>query len=448
MSAKWRMVLWFTLMMLLLAGVTITFVLVMNGSVIANPASQVVKVVSRRADKVEFDNGSFDWDDMKEYRHGVYCTYYDADGSYLRGAVPFDTPVDLPLERGTVRTFTAEEQSWLVYDSFVDMHFTGLWVRGIISADAEAGPARVILPLTWTLLPVLILLSLGGGWLIARASFRPLERITEAAGSISDGDDLSARLNLRRGPREMRRLAHTFDGMFARLEMSFLSKKQFTADASHELRTPVAVILAECDRAKRKAETKDDFLASIGVIEQQGNKMNALIEQLLSLTRIQQGTEKYPLRVCGLSGFVEACCDEFVPSDERGITLETAIAPDIMAAYNPSLLSRAMFNLMQNAYKYGREDGHILVSLFTENGCAVISVRDDGPGIPKAEQEKIWQRFYRCDSSRAEGGTGLGLALVREIALVHHARAEVISDMGEGSEFRLVLPPVKGEPKK
>ena len=329
MSAKWRMVLWFTLMMLLLAGVTLTFVLVMNGSVIANPTSQVVREVSRRADDIEFDNGTFDWDDMKEYKHGVYCTYYDAGGTYLRGAMPFAEAVALPLQTGAVRPYSADGKNWLVYDSYVDMTITGLWVRGVISADAAAGPGRVIVPLTWSLLPVLLLLSIGGGWLIARDSFLPLERITEAAGSISDGDDLSARLDLRRGPREMRRLARTFDGMFARLETSFLSKKQFTADASHELRTPVAVILAECDRARRKAETKEDFLASINVIEQQGNKMNTLIEQLLSLTRIQQGTEKYPLRVCDLSGFVDACCDEFVPADERGMTLETDIEPGV-----------------------------------------------------------------------------------------------------------------------
>lgn len=445
MSAKWRMVLWFTLMMLLLAGVTLTFVLVMNGAVIANPSGQLVKVVSRRADKIEFDDGSFDWDDMKEYKRGVYCSYYDETGERLRGAVPFEGGVALPFEAGVVRPYAAVGQNWLVYDSFVDMNITGLWVRGVISAEESAGPGRVILPLTWTLLPVLVLLSLGGGWLIARDSFLPLERITEAAGSISDGDDLSARLNLRRGPREMRRLARTFDGMFARLETSFLSKKQFTADASHELRTPVAVILAECDRAKRKAETKDDFLASIGVIEQQGNKMSALIEQLLSLTRIQQGTEKYPLRVCDLSSFVESCCDEFVPADARGMTLEIAVTPGIEAAYNPSLLSRAIYNLLQNAYKYGREGGHIRVSLTREGNNAVLSVKDDGDGIPAAEQEKIWQRFYQCSSARSEDGTGLGLALVREIAAVHHGRAEVVSAPGQGSDFRLVLPPVKNE---
>ena len=218
MSAKWRMVLWLTLMMLLLAAVTLTFVLVMNGSVIANPASRLVKTVADCADAVEFDHGVFEWDEMKEYTRGVYCTYYDAEGTYLRGAVPFAEPLELPLQTSSVRPVSAGGKDWLVYDSYVDMTITGFWVRGVISADAAAGPGRVILPLTWSLLPVLLLLSIGGGWLIARDSFLPLERITEAAGSISDGDDLSARLDLRRGPREMRRLAHTFDGMFARLE--------------------------------------------------------------------------------------------------------------------------------------------------------------------------------------------------------------------------------------
>ena len=449
MSAKWRMVLWFTLMMLLLAAVTLTFVLVMNGSVISNPSGQLVKVTEKCADNVEFDHGDFEWEDMDTYRRSVYITYYDSDGDRMRGAMPFADDLDLPLEAGNVRAFEdSTGADWLVYDEYVDIMDVGVWVRGVISSEESSGPGRVILPLTWSLLPVLLLASVGGGWLIARDSFRPLERITEAAGKISDGDDLSARLNLRRGPREMRRLAHTFDGMFARLESSFQSKKQFTADASHELRTPVAVILAECERAKRKAQTREDFLASIDVIEQQGNKMSELISQLLSLTRIQQGTERYPLRRADLSTFVDACCDEFTPSDERGCTLETNIEPDIPADFNPDLLSRAVFNYLQNAYKYGRENGHILVSLFREGDKIILSVKDDGEGIPKELQEKIWQRFWQRDSSRSEGGAGLGLSLVREIATVHKARATVISEPGQGSDFRLILPAVKDDEKK
>ena len=445
-SLKIRITAWFALMMFVIEALVLSFLLAVNGTIVTNdPESRLVRMVEHNADRVKYKNRQFRYDHIHYYRSGVYTVLYDADGNALQGTFPaeFSPAYPLPLNGDAVRTVTCGEQTYYVYDVHVDMMVGSVWLRGVIDANAKGGVMRVILPLAWSLLPVLLLLSIGGGWLIARDSFLPLERITEAAGSISDGDDLSARLDLRRGPREMRRLARTFDGMFARLETSFLSKKQFTADASHELRTPVAVILAECDRARRKAETKEDFLASINVIEQQGNKMNTLIEQLLSLTRIQQGTEKYPLRVCDLSGFVDACCDEFVPADERGMTLETDIEPGVAAAYNPSLLSRAMFNLMQNAYKYGREGGNIRVSLCQENGSAVISVKDDGPGIPKAEQEKIWQRFYRCDTSRAEGGTGLGLSLVREIALVHHARAEVVSEPGKGCDFRIVLPPVK-----
>ena len=101
-----------------------------------------------------------------------------------------------------------------------------------------------------------------------------------------------------------------------------------------------------------------------------------------------------------------------------------------------------MFNLMQNAYKYGAENGHIRVSLFRENGCAVISVKDDGPGIPRAEQEKIWQRFYRCDASRAEGGTGLGLAIVKSIVEAHDGTVEAVNLSGGGACFIVAIPAI------
>ena len=444
MSAKLRITAWITLMMLLLAALTLVFVLVVNHNAITDdPAGRLVKVVQKNVDDVEFDRGKFEWDDLSMYSRGVYCMFYDTDGEFIRGAKPDSFDENTPLDPNVINTADIDGETYYIYDSYVDMDVTGLWVRGLISAEDRSGLMHTIIILTATLLPILLVVTIGGGWLIAWSAFRPMEKILAAADSISAGEDLSARLNITRGPSEMRRLGAAFDRMFGRLEASFDAERQFTSDASHELRTPITVILAECDRARRKAETKEDFLASINVIEQQGNKMNTLIEQLLSLTRIQQGTEKYPLRVCDLSGFVDACCDEFVPADERGMTLETDIEPGVAAAYNPSLLSRAMFNLMQNAYKYGREGGNIRVSLCRENGCAVISVKDDGPGIPKAEQEKIWQRFYRCDTSRADGGTGLGLSLVREIALVHHARAEVVSEPGKGCDFRIVLPPVK-----
>lgn len=122
-------------------------------------------------------------------------------------------------------------------------------------------------------------------------------------------------------------------------------------------------------------------MASIAVIEEQGKHMSELVQQLLGLTRMQHGTDRYPMRRSDLSIFVESCCGEFMPHDSRGISLETDIKPGIEADFNPALMSRVVQNLLQNAYKYGRENGHILVSLEQRGGRALLRVRDDGIGI-------------------------------------------------------------------
>lgn len=442
-SAKQRITAWFTLMMLLLSAMVLTFVFVINGaSVTDDPQGRLVKVVQRNASHVEFDRGRFEWDDLYFYRRGVYCMVYDAEGALLRGASA--DGVDLggvPLERVSIRTLEDGGHTYFLYDEYVDMDIAGVWVRGMIDTDDRSGLMHTIVVLTCTLLPIILLLTVLGGWLIARSAFRPLENIIDAAESITDGHDLTARLALRRGPSEMRRLGGTFDRMFARLEKSFVAERQFVSDASHELRTPVSVILAQCDRARRKDETREDFLRSLGVIETQGRQMADLIEQLLSLTRLEQGVDRYPLRTADLSAFVEACCAEFVPYAERSITRTTDIESGLTARFNSSLLSRVVQNLLQNAYTYGREGGHIAVSLRREDSGAVLRVRDDGIGIAPEDLDKVWQRFWQADASRGENsGSGLGLAMVREMVEFHGGTVGVSSTLGTGSEFRVYLP--------
>ncbi len=442
LSAKLRLTAWFTLMILLLSAMVLVFVFVINGaSVTDDPAGRLVKVVQHNASRVEFDNGSFDWEDIDFYRRGVYCSVYNEDGVLLRGAEMEGEEIDLPFASSVVRTVYRGESKYFVYDVLVDMSITSLWVRGVIDSADRSGLMHTIMVLTWTLLPAILLLSVGGGWLIARGAFRPMETIVERAGSISDGQDLSARLDLRRGPSEMRLLGHTFDRMFARLEASFNAERQFASDAAHELRTPVAVILAQCDRARRKDETRDDFLHSMDVIETQGRRMSELIDQLLSLTRLQQGVDRYPLREAELSEFLAALNDEFVPAQERGITRTADIEPGVTARFNPTLMARIVQNLLQNAYKYGKENGHVALSLKKEGNAAVLRVRDDGIGIAPEDQEKIWQRFWQADASRGEdGGSGLGLSMVREMAEFQGGRASVESVPGEGSVFTVTVP--------
>ena len=442
MSAKLRLTLWFTLMVFILAAMVLVFVLVINSAAITDdPAERLVKTVLRNADDVEFDNGRFDWEELEPYRRGVYCSFYNTAGELLLAAEdPGMTALSLPFEKNIIRTVNIGGQDYFCYDSYVDMDITGIWIRGLVSSSDRSGLMHTIIVLTCTLLPALMALTLGGGWIIALDAFRPMEKILSAADSISDGGDLTARVGLKRGPTEMRRLSRAFDRMFARLELSFNAERQFASDASHELRTPITVILAECDRAKRKDKSPEDFLASIAVIEEQGKHMSELVQQLLGLTRIQHGTDRYPMRRSDLSIFVESCCGEFMPHDSRGISLETDIKPGIEADFNPALMSRVVQNLLQNAYKYGRENGHILVSLEQRGGRALLRVRDDGIGIAPEDQDKIWQRFWQADTSRGEdGGSGLGLAMVKEIAEFHGGRASVDSEPGKGSTFMVEI---------
>lgn len=447
MSAKLRVTLWVTVMMLLLSAMVLVFILVINGnSITDDPAGRLVKIVQDNADDVEFDHGRLEWNDLTLYKRGVYCSFYDIDGKLLYGAQPDSWGAELPFEANMLRTQQTDDGEIYVYDMLVDMELADLWVRGMISTQESSGVMHVILVLTCTLLPVLLVLSIGGGWLIAWSAFRPMEKIIDAANGISDGDDMSRRVNMRRGPSEMRRLAASFDKMLSRLEQSFISERQFASDASHELRTPITVILAECDRAKRKAQTREDFLGSIAVIEEQGRNMGELVQSLLSLTRMQQGTDRYPLRRGDLSEFVQACCEEFVPAQPRDIVLTADIAPGVEAEYNHALISRVVLNLLQNAYKYGRENGTVNVTLRAEGDNAVLRVKDDGIGIAEKDMDSIWQRFWQADASRGEdGGSGLGLAMVKEISEFHGGSASVESSLGQGSVFTVTLPLAKGE---
>lgn len=448
MSARMRLTLWVTLMVALLSAFVLTAVLVLNRhSLPEDPASYLTSVVLDNAEDVEFDRGRMEWDDLTVYRRGVYCSFYNDEGELLLAADRENTEfAEIPFEANVIRTVMSGDREYYLYDVYVNMTVSGLWIRGVTRTDSSIGITEIILKLTVIILPVILILTFLGAYWISGRTFRPVRRIVETANSINDADDLTDRIGMKRGPKEMKQLADAFDTMFARLEGLFESERQFTSDASHELRTPVAVILAECERAESKKLTKEEYSETIARIEEQGRRMSQLIEELLGLTRMGQGTEKYPLTESDLSEFISMCVEEYIPENDRGISLETDIDSGITAAFNASLISRAVFNFLQNAYKYGRDGGYITVSLRERNGMAELAVADDGIGIAEADLSRIWNRFWQADPSRgAESGSGLGLAMVKGIAELHKGNAEAVSREGEGSTFFLRIPSAAAE---
>ena len=439
LSAKVRITLWFAVMMLIIDALVLTFIMVINGNVVTrDPESVLVKELNANVDRVKFDNQRFRFDKLDYYSRGVYTILYDDAGTVMRGAPPAEFTADEPLQDNAVRLVKCGAEDFYVYDVHLDMVVGGVWLRGVIANEVTGGAMTAIVAVAWS---VLLILSVIGGYLIARAALRPIKKVTEAANAISDGTDLKARIGMPRGSDEVSQLAASFDNMFDRLEQSFEAEQRFTSDASHELRTPTTVILAECNYAQKNAETIDDYRSALDVIQRQAEKMSALVKSLLEITRMDQGTQKVSFEYADLSELVGVVCEEQALVAQKGIRLEHSIRPDIFCEIDVFLITRVLQNLIDNAYKFGRENGLVRVTLTRAPGGAAISVTDNGIGIAPDQLDQIFKRFYQADESRrSQTGMGLGLSMVEQIVHLHGGTIDVKSTLGAGTTFTVFLP--------
>ena len=437
LSIKTRVTIYFTLMMLLVVGLVIIVILIAGRGVISDTAEgTLLDVVHDEIDDVEFDGGYLDLDELDFYRHNVYVQVYSPDGVCLGGAGTREFPGSSEFRNGEIRRVEIDGDGFLVYDLLVQTDEGTVWLRGLTSEDNDFSAARVITILALTILPVLVVLTAVVGWFIARHAFKPVRQITDTVDAISDGDDLTARIGLRRGRDEIHRLAATFDRMFDRLERSFDAEKRFASDASHELRTPVSVILAECEYARQNAESAADYRESLEVVERQARRMSTLINQLLNITRMDQGTMPVSRETADFSELAGIVTDETVLASGKKLDIEKDIQPGVQADVDVGLMSRLVQNLVENACKYTPEGGSVKVTLTASDGRLAFTVADTGIGIAKQDLPHIWERFWQADSSRGvDRGSGLGLSMVRQIADAHNGTLSVESEPGRGSSF-------------
>jgi heavy metal sensor kinase len=291
--------------------------------------------------------------------------------------------------------------------------------------------------------PMLLLVASVGGYWLSRKAVAPVGEIARAAQSISE-NELSKRLPVPQTGDELQNLSEILNELFGRLESAFKRITQFTADASHELRTPVALMRTRTEVALRKERSQADYRETIVRIHAELERTSALIENLMMLARADSGTQVLQLTSTSLNEVLSEVAEPARLLAEKKCILYEQLLPEVPLRVNGNVASlrRLFLILIDNAVKYSPQEGHVSVVLAPSDGSAVTEIRDDGIGISSSDLPHIFERFYRADESRSResGGTGLGLSIAKWIAEAHQGKISVISCVGEGSVFRVQIP--------
>lgn len=295
-------------------------------------------------------------------------------------------------------------------------------------------------------IPIGLLLSSLGGYFLARKSLAPVAAMASQARHMGAAN-LHDRLTVTNQRDELGQLAISFNELLERLEASFEQQRRFVADASHELRTPVAILRGETEVTLSKAErTPAEYRETLSILRDESQRLARLIEDLFTLTRADAG--QYPLSLRDtyldeLASVVLVRARSLAMA--KNITLAASIEPDLSIHADEELLGRMLLNLLDNAIKYSPRDSTVEVRCRREGDQYVVAVSDRGPGISPELHSRVFERFFRADKarSRAEGesaGAGLGLSIARWIAESHHGRLELTRSDSSGSTFSVFLP--------
>src|SRR5882762_2195403 len=321
---------------------------------------------------------------------------------------------------------------------------------GAIFAGADTRSAE--LQIEQLLLTIVIAFFVGvvpailvGGWIAGRA-LEPVDRMITEVREITDGRSLHRRLVVPMERDELSRLAETLNQMMTRLERSFAALRRFTADASHELKTPLTVVRAGVERAITRPDVPQETLAALEETLQEVNRMTELLESLLTLARADEGRAELHREPIDLRAIVsEAGETGDLLADHAGVAIEVRTPPaPLVLAVDRSRVRQLLLNLIENAVKYTPRGGNVSVQLAASDGEVRLTVADSGIGIAPGDLPHVFDRFWRADSARtrtgARPGAGLGLAISKWIVEAHGGAIEVQSRPGRGTTFTVTFP--------
>jgi heavy metal sensor kinase len=396
-------------------------------------------------------------DEMKETAGDVKASAHEAvsdlrlqlskvamldSGTVVAASAPFDsTPIVSRIGSASSASFSIAGMRAAVQVIEVQGRaFAAVAVEPLDAVDADLAAIRHALFLA---LPLILALAGAGGYWFAAYNLKPLDAMAAQANRISESN-LDARLEIGNAAAELTALAASFNALLERIDRSFEGMRRFVADASHELRTPVAVIRGEADVALSNPRSQAEYRESLSIILDESRRLSLLVDDLLNLARADAGRVKLRTQSFYWNDLLPECCRAMQSlAAARGIALTCGEMPaDVPFEGDEELLRRMTLNLLDNAIRYTPAGGRVWAELEARDGGMMLRVADTGIGIPPEAAPHVFERFFRADKarSRESGGFGLGLAIVKWIAESHHGAVELSSQPGEGSIFTVTLP--------
>jgi two-component system, OmpR family, sensor kinase len=292
--------------------------------------------------------------------------------------------------------------------------------------------------------PLALLISLIGGWFLAHKSLKPVDELTATAKEIT-AQNLSRRLPTHKVDDELGRLTEQFNDMISRLQASFDQIQHFSADASHELRTPLTIMRGEIEVALRNQRLSKSVRELLLSIHQELVRLSSIVESLMILVKSDTGRLVFDMQPMAIDNFIDQIFEEAkVLAESKKIRIVLEHNEQAQVKGDAARLKQLFLNLVDNAVKYTNPRGLVTLSLTKEENTAVITIKDNGFGIPRKDQAKIFERFYRVERDNKtledSGGSGLGLPIAKWIAEAHSGSIEVKSREGKGSTFIVRLP--------
>lgn len=439
LSVTMKLTLWYACFMLL-SIVLAWYVFERSANVAARQyyKDELMQAVSLASEHVFCENGYLEFEEMPDALEHVHISYFAEDGGLIYGHICADEP--LSPGKYTMAYDEYERHRYILDEEIEIGGYGRILVRASISMEDAENITDLLSGAILFIIPALFLISLAGGFALSRRAMQPVKRITETAQNIAGGADLKKRIPVSNPSDEMGELSSVVNDMLSRLERAFEREKRFTGDVSHELRTPVAAVLSLSEAALVEGASDREKADAIEKIRQKSLEMSRMIKNLLLLARMDAGKADLQMEESDLMDIAGAVFSEAM---DRYKKKDISVAANFDSAgceCDPMLIAQLIMNLTENAFRYTHDGGKIEITTGKAKEGAFFVIENRGIGLIKGEDKVIFDRFYRANRARSDGGNGLGLSIAKAISDAHGATLTCESEENEFVRFTLILP--------